>query len=171
MQRSFVHIYTGDGKGKSTAAAGLAVRARSRGLRVLFVQFMKSGVTGGELELLESISVDVKRFPGVKSPLFNPSLPLDELKKNALMALNEVRELADGYDLVIIDEFNNLVGAGIVSESYAIEFVKGFLDSELVLTGRGATEGMIEVADYVTEMKCVKHPYKKGQKARMGIEY
>ncbi len=167
-----IHIYTGEGKGKTTASVGLAVRARSRGLRVLFAQFMKPDVKGGELELLGGLSVEVRRYPGIKSPLFNPGLDREELKARSLEALSEIIDMAGSFELVVIDEFNNLVGAGVLTEGEAVDFMKRFpAGTELVLTGRGATEVMWREADYVTYMKSIKHPLTKGRSKREGIEY
>lgn len=168
----YIHIYTGEGKGKSTAAAGLAVRAKSRGLSVLFLQVMKSGSSGGELELLKDIAVDVGRYQGIKSPYFNPDVNLAEMHSPAVEMMEYTLDSAGGYDLVIIDEFNNLVSAGILSEEEAVRFMKDLSGkAEVVLTGRGATERMTDAADYVTVMEEVKHPFREGVKARKGIEY
>lgn len=167
-----IHIYTGEGKGKTTASVGLCVRAKSRGLRVLFVQFMKTDPDGGEAKLLEEISVEVKRYDQIKSPHFYPETDIQKMREMAEDILEEIKGEFDAYDLVVIDEFNNLVRTGILDEDYALELIKGFPDEgDLVLTGRGATERMIEEADYVTYMDAVKHPLGRGMKAREGIEY
>jgi len=172
MTKGLVHIYTGEGKGKTTVSVGLAVRAKSRGWRVLFAQFMKPDCTGGELELLKKLSIETRRFTEIKPPSFYPGIDRTELKKRSFEALREIQHIAQDFDLVIIDEFNNLVGSGVLSEREAVDFMKSFCEStELVLTGRGATEGMFDIADYVTYMKAVKHPHAKGQAARKGIEY
>lgn len=172
MTKGLIHIYTGEGKGKTTVSVGLAVRAKSRGWRVLFAQFMKPDYTGGELDLLQKLSIEIRRFTAIKPPSFYPGIDMTELKKHSFEALREIQHISQDFDLVIIDEFNNLIGAGIISEREAVDFMKSFCEStELVLTGRGATEGMIDIADYVTYMKAVKHPLGKGQAARKGIEY
>jgi len=167
-----IHIYTGEGKGKTTAAVGLSLRARSRGLRVLFVQFMKSDREGGETRLLNDLSTMVMRFREIKSPHFHPDLDIREMGELAMKALLKVKEAAGDFDLVVIDEFNNLVRTGIISEEDALVFMEALpREKDIVLTGRGATEAMIERADYVTYMKAVKHPLQKGVEAREGIEY
>ncbi len=172
MRKGLIHIYTGEGKGKTTAAVGLAVRARSRGLRVLFVQFMKTGGKGGETDLLRELSIDVRLYTEIKSPLFYPDTDMGVMREKALRYLEEVLSDARGYDLVIIDEFNNLVRTGIIPEAAAVDYMERFpLDRELVLTGRGATEKMIRRADYVTYMKNIKHPHNRGMPAREGIEF
>ncbi len=172
MNRGFVHIYTGEGKGKTTASVGLALRAKSRGLRVLFTQLMKPGRGGDELDLLERLSISVRRYTEVRSPYFHPGIDAEELRLTTLRVLAEIRGSAERFDLVVIDEFNNLVGAGVISEAEALQFIRAFPEgTELVLTGRGATPAMMEAADYVTDMKAVKHPHGEGQGAREGIEY
>lgn len=172
VKHGYIHIYTGEGKGKTTASVGLALRAHSRGLKVLFVQFMKMGTNGGELDLLQQLSVRVIRHTEVKSPYFNPDVNLNDMRAYSEKALEEILISAPSYDLVVIDEFNNLVRVNIISEEYAVSFMERFpRDTELILTGRGATAGMIKRADYVTRMDAVKHPMTDGQSARMGIEY
>jgi cob(I)alamin adenosyltransferase len=167
-----IHIYTGEGKGKTTAAVGLSLRARSRGLRVLFVQFMKSDHEGGETDLLDELSTVVMRFVEIRSPHFHPDLNIREMGELTRRALRKVREAAGDFDLVVIDEFNNLVRTGIISEADALNFMDAFpREKDIVLTGRGATEAMMDRADYVTYMKAVKHPLHKGMEAREGIEY
>ncbi len=170
--KRFIHVYTGEGKGKTTAAVGLAVRAKSRQLKVLFAQFMKSEHNGGETALLKELSVDVRIFKEIKSPLFYPDIDVKQMREMAIKRLNEILSVANRYDMIIIDEFNNLVRSKILPEEYALEFIDRFPEeTELVLTGRGATEEMIARADYVTYMKAIKHPHKEGLSAREGIEY
>ncbi|MDA8169577.1 MAG: cob(I)yrinic acid a,c-diamide adenosyltransferase [Nitrospiraceae bacterium] len=173
MQKGLVHIYTGEGKGKTTAAVGLAVRAKSKGMKVFFAQFMKSAPpAANELDVLEGLSVRIFQYSEVLSPFFHPDADKKQLMRKASEALKEIEALMPGYDIVILDEFNNLVSRGIVSEEEALRFVKEKPENvELVLTGRNATRGLIEAADYVTEMKAVKHPLQLGIKARPGIEY
>jgi cob(I)alamin adenosyltransferase len=172
MKKACIHIYTGEGKGKTTAAAGLALRAKSRGLRVLFVQLMKEDFKGGEISLLNKVSIETRVYNQIRSPLFYPDVDIEKSHKTALRVLEEILSIADQYDLVVIDEFNNLLRSGILNEKEAIRFIDIFPSAtELVLTGRGATDRMIERADYVTYMKEIKHPYKQGVKAREGIEF
>ncbi len=167
-----IHIYTGEGKGKTTASVGLCVRAKSRGLRVLFIQFMKTDPDGGEAKLLEEMSVVVKRYDQIKSPHFYPEVDIQKMRETAEGILDGIKGEFEGYDLVVIDEFNNLVRTGILDEDFALALMKEFPErGDLVLTGRGATERMIKEADYVTYMDAVKHPLGKGMKAREGIEY
>ncbi len=174
MQKGYIHIYTGNGKGKTTAAIGLAIRAKSRGLRVLFVQFMKGGTEAGEISLLKKLSISTKKFSKILSPYFHPEADRATLKKevaNALMSIKKIMR-KESFDLIILDEFTHLISEGLLTEKDAVDFISdkpGAL--ELVITGRGAPENLIAVADYVTEMKMIKHPLTSGIKARKGIEF
>jgi cob(I)alamin adenosyltransferase len=172
MERGLVHIYTGDGKGKTSAAVGLAVRARARGMKVLFAQFMKKS-RGNELDLLEKLSVKVVQYNEVLSPYFHPEADKEEQKEKIERALNEVRRIMGEFDLAVLDEFLHLVRLGLFSEGKAIHLIREKPKKlELVLTGRGATKRLIEAAQYVTEMKEIKHPLREGiRKAKEGIEY
>lgn len=174
MEKGYIHIYTGDGKGKTTAAVGLAVRAKSRGFRILFVQFFKDHNQSGEIRLLENAGIETMIFEDVRSPLFNPSLDKNKLRdktENALEMLKEVSD-KDDFDLMVLDEFNCLIHEGLLSEDGAMAFIKSKPERlELVLTGRGAPEKIIEIADYVTIMQKVKHPYRDNIKGRKGIEF
>lgn len=171
MQEGYIHIYTGDGKGKTTAAVGLALRARSRGLRVLFVQFMKREA-GGEADLLEALSITVRRFNNVLSPFFEPGADRESIMLEARKALGSVRQMLAGFDLAVLDEFNVLLSEGLLSKDEALRFLEARSPgTELVLTGRGAPGWLLELADYVTEMKAMKHPFSSSRKAREGIEF
>lgn len=171
MEKGLIQVYTGNGKGKTTASAGLAVRARSRGLRVLFVQFMKDDI-GGESDLLKDLSVDVRHFEGVLSPHFHPEADPKAIRKAALAALESIKPVLKDFDLAVLDEFNCLLLERVIKEDEAVEFLRDKPEAlELVLTGRGATKALMEAADLVVEMKDVKHPSKNGLKARKGIEY
>ncbi len=171
MEKGLIHIYTGEGKGKTTASVGLAVRARGRGMKVIFSQFMKA-VTGGEIAMLEKLQVRILSFKEVLSPYFHPGADLGALRAKALGALEQLDIIMPGYDLVVLDEFMHLIRHGLVTEAEALAFLKRKpAGVELVLTGREAPDTLIEAADYVTEMKAVKHPLNRGLKAREGIEF
>ena len=171
MEKGFIHIYNGEGKGKTTASVGLAVRAKGRGMKVLFSQFMKP-VGGSEIPMLEKLTVRVIKFGEVLSPYFHPGADLGQLRERALGALEQLKLLMPGYDLVVLDEFMHLVSYGLVTEAEALAFMRQKPPKvELVLTGRRAPESLVNAADYVTDMKAVKHPLKTGLKAREGIEF
>jgi cob(I)alamin adenosyltransferase len=166
-----IQVYTGEGKGKTTASVGLAVRARGRGKRVLFVQFLKTE-EAGEIEMMKALGIDLLRYDDVRSPLFYPDVDIESTAQRVRQYLKVISEKIHDYDLVVIDEFNNLLKTGILREKEALEFIESFPpDRELVITGRGATDKIIDRADYVTYFQMIKHPHQKGLKAREGIEY
>lgn len=169
-----IHLYFGDGKGKTTAAMGLAIRGFGRGKRVLVTQFLKGG-SSGELESLFKLDIDIWR--NSKDYGFFPFLTAEE--KEALIAeqneqLQKIQAALamDEYDMIILDELITAAEIGAVEMALVEElFANAPYDAELVLTGHSAPHWMVQKADYVTEMKCVKHPYQCGQPAREGIEY
>lgn len=172
MPRKCVQIYTGDGKGKTTAAMGLALRALGRGWRVLLIQFLKppggSGETNARLRLPGFESM---QFGGRAFVRHNPTDPLDRERAAGGLKAAEQR-MGEGWDMIILDEILQAVSLGLIEEEKVLGLIRNRPDSvELVLTGRGATEPLIAAADLVTEMVAVKHPYAKGMPARPGIEY
>ena len=173
MEKGLVQIYTGDGKGKTTAALGLAMRAAGRGFSVFMVQFLK-GRQYGELESAKKLS---DRFKIVQSGL-DSFVKKGEPSEEDLRLAREGLELArdairsGGYDIVILDEVNVAVELGVLK----VEDVLHLIDErpvgvELVLTGRYAPPEFCERADLITEMKNVKHCYDVGVEMREGIEY
>ena len=174
MGKGLIHIYTGDGKGKTTAAIGISVRAKSSGLRALFVQFFKEKDSGSEISLLSEVGIKTVIFEKVKSPYFNPDIDKVTLREEVKASLSRLKEifLENNFDLIVLDEFICLVTEGVLTEEEALEFISNKPEKvELVLTGQGATESMIHLADYVTYMQNVKHPFDKNMKARKGIEF
>jgi cob(I)alamin adenosyltransferase len=171
MEKGLVHVFTGDGKGKTTAAVGLSIRAKSRGLKVLFVQFMKQSL-GGETELLGKLSIEVIRFGKVLSPHFHPEADIGAIRDEALAALEALKAKLREFDLVVLDEFNCLLAENLLTEDEALDFLKqkpGHL--ELVLTGRGALRSIIDYADHAIEVHEIKRPANARSEARKGIEY
>lgn len=169
-----IHLYTGEGKGKTTAAVGLCVRAAGAGLRVIFSQFMKGNDTG-ELHVLEHIP-NVRIVRSAKQ--FGFYKTLSEVQKaeltdihNAL--LDQIAEAAaEGKcDLVILDEITYPVNWGLIDIGKLRQLIGSAKDLELVFTGRNPADFLVDCADYVTEMKAVRHPFEKGITARKGIEY
>jgi cob(I)alamin adenosyltransferase len=169
--QGYVQVYTGDGKGKTTAALGLALRAAGAGLRVYIGQFIKSSPYS-EIRALERFSdaITIQQFGRGCFIRGNPCQADVDMARQALGAIEEA--LRSGiYDVVIADEANVAFGCKLISEADLI----GLIDSrpppvELVLTGRNAPDGVIKRADLVTEMKPVKHYYERGVMARPGIE-
>ena len=170
-----IHVYCGDGKGKTTAGIGLAVRAAGSGLRVLYVQFLKARMTG-EIPILASIK-NITVIRARSSTKF--TYELDEEERAALLKQNEEtldRVFAmvsdDGADLLILDEVITAVTTDMLDEDHLRKHIESFeKDKELVMTGRSPERWMIEAADYVTDMEKIRHPFDRGVSARRGIEY
>jgi cob(I)alamin adenosyltransferase len=173
LEKGLVQVYTGDGKGKTTAAFGLALRAIGRGLRVYVIQFIKGGFDYGELYVVDRLpNLTLKAFGRGKFVTARP--PEKEDVGFAHEALELAKKVVEGgeYDVVVLDEVNVAMSLKLISVDEVLELVKGKpVHVEFILTGRGAPEELIEVADLVTEMREVKHPYRKGVPARKGIEY
>jgi len=168
-----VQVYTGTGKGKTTAAIGLACRAIGRGLKVYMIQFLKGGWETGELKAIEERE-NFKIVQYGRKEFVDPSNPSKEDMDLAKKALDHAREVLKSgeWDMVILDELNVAINMGLVPLEEALQLIKEKPEEvELVITGRGAPKEIIEVADLVTEMREVKHYYRKGIPARKGIEY
>jgi cob(I)alamin adenosyltransferase len=168
-----LHVYTGDGKGKTTAAAGLAVRAAGRGKKVLFAQFLKSGETG-ELTPLARLGVRIIR----SDRRFGFTFKMDGQEKASCGAeqrrlLEEITGAVhqESFDLLVLDEALDALNAGLFDEAVFRSLVETRpAGLELVITGRNPPDWLMEQADYVTEMKKRKHPFDRGIAARIGIE-
>ena len=175
MAKGLIHVYTGEGKGKTTAAWGLAMRAAGHGKKVLILQFLKSGSkNSGEIITSRNSNIKIKKFKGQTSPIFDHKIKLSELKKSIKRAIAySIKEIKSGkHDLVIMDEFNNLLGVKYAAIEDVKKIIKAKPESlELVFTGRSAPVGLMKIADYVTEMRMIKHPFNKGLRARKGIEF
>ena len=171
MEQSYVHIYTGNGKGKTTAAAGLAARAAGRGLNVKFVQFMK-GRESGEIVSLQKLGVELLRVSASKK--FFRDMTEDE-KAQAREDVRSALGIMDGWlgkaDLIVLDEAMAAISCGILTVDETLDMIARRGGTELVLTGRDAPEALVAVAHLVTEMKEIKHYYSEGQTGRKGIEY
>lgn len=169
-----IHIYCGDGKGKTTAAVGLAVRCAGRGNKVLLVQFLKSRDSGELYSLAKLPDIEVMR--GKESKKF--TFQMNEEEKHALLiehnkmfeqVLAKIKN--GGYSLLILDEVIGALNAKVFEMPKLIEFLRHKPENlEVVLTGRNPAPKLVEIADYVSEMRKVKHPMDKGIMAREGIE-
>ena len=164
-----IHIYTGDGKGKTTAAMGLGLRAASRGFKVCMFQFLKRPGTAAENRLA------LKNFKTVcldeSHPIFKDTIK-GCVKKSIERDIALVGSNLGRYDLVILDEIINCVSSGFLDETALIRLIKKRpVRTEIVMTGRGATPRLIKMADYVTKCVKIRHPFDKGVVARIGIEY
>jgi cob(I)alamin adenosyltransferase len=164
-----IQLYTGEGKGKTTAAVGLAVRAAGAGQKVLFAQVIKKG-DSSEISVLEGIpKITVKVFG--EGEWIQPGRDYAKEKINIQSALMFVNKNINNFQLVIIDELISAIQLKLISAAEVLRFINNFPDDkELVLTGHGAGKKLKEAADLVTEMKPIKHYYQKGTKARKGIE-
>lgn len=168
-----LHIYTGNGKGKTTAAVGLSVRATGAGMRVLFCQFLKNGTTH-ESAMLESLGVRLLCVPGMEGFTFRMDEEQRANCRRQHRALFEqiVQELeSTDYQLVVLDEILDAVHAGMLEEKQMLSLVKRCAEREVVITGRNPSSALCEQADYISQMMEIKHPYHRGIQARKGIEY
>jgi cob(I)alamin adenosyltransferase len=175
MQPGLVQVYTGDGKGKTTAAAGQALRAAGNGLKVGWIAFHKdpSKWGGSELKLLEKVGVDVFCFcPGCR--LFDKKMPVKKIRQECLDGWENAKKLinSDEYDLIVLDEINISMQLGYLDTQDVVSVLKAKPSKlEIVLTGRGAPFNIIRTADLVSRIVKVKHPFDKGVTAKKGIDY
>ena len=175
MKKGLIQVYCGNGKGKTTAATGLAIRAAGNGFQVLFVQFMKDGRTG-EFNIMKKIpEIEVIHLDKNYGFAFNMT---DEQKKEARKAYSELWEIAmkkiveGSYDLFVADEFMSAYQHGLIDREAAVHFLKNKPEGlEVVLTGRHPAKEVEELADYISEINKIKHPMDRGIPARIGIEF
>ncbi len=167
-----VHLYYGNGKGKTTAAIGSAIRFVGSGGKVLFAFFLKNGESS-EIEVLKNIK-DIKcLFCEEKYMLFDN---LDESKDKCLKEAYQklfckAQELLKDYNMIILDEFIDAIDFGYIDENFfKEELLKLKEKAEIIITGHTLREEFLDLFDYVSEIKCIKHPYQKGVKSRKGIE-
>ena len=174
-RKGLIQVYTGTGKGKSTAAIGQAVRAAGHGFKVGFISFFKDpeAFGYGEYKSLEKLGVKTFLF-AKKHPHFYKELNPDDVRQECLRGLEFIKELFQdpSWDMLVLDEVNIAVRDGFLKEEEVLALLEAKPEKlELVLTGRGATEKITQKADLVSEVREVKHPYAKGVKSRKGIEY
>ncbi len=201
-----VHVYTGDGKGKTSASMGLVMRAIGQGMKVHVIQFMKGGaytgefITGKNFLPAERITMVQYGRPCIKE---NKQLKLqgfdsgytffdyirediecgecrfcflndDEQAKYVNSAFEKTKEVVSSgeFDLVVLDEINVAMSLNFLDTDKVVEIIKNrFPQTEVILTGRGAPQKILDIADYASEIKMLKHPFEKGIAARRGIEY
>jgi cob(I)alamin adenosyltransferase len=169
--KGYTQVYTGNGKGKTTAAIGLAIRAAGAGLKVFIAQFIKMG-DYSEIKALTRYS-DVIKVEQFGLGRFANRKPAPEDIAAAQKGLERVRAVlaSDEYDIIIMEEANVAAKLGLLGEQDLLKLIINKPpDKELVITGRGASARVIENADLVTEMKPIKHYFQKGVPARVGIE-
>ena len=171
---SCVHLYCGKGKGKTTAAVGLTLRACGSGKKVLFTQFFKNGSSSeiGLLKNIEGITVHVcETYHGLWQRMDDEQK--ERAKADYTELLRQVLDMArNGYDLLVLDEAVSACTRGVIPESELLDFLKNRpAGLEVVITGRDPSDRLMEAADYITEMKKLRHPYDRGINARLGIEF
>jgi cob(I)alamin adenosyltransferase len=174
MTKGLIHIYCGDGKGKTTASVGLGIRAAGNDMNVLIARFLKNNKSS-ELNILNKIpNIDIMPFDKDFGFSFKMSEKAKTEAKNAYSdLLNKTFEKANNnnYDLLILDEIIATSNLGFVDEDVLAEYLKNKADIlEVVMTGRDPSKRLIEIADYVSEIKKIKHPFDCGISARKGIE-
>lgn len=169
-QTGLVHLYYGDGKGKTTAAMGLALRALGSGKRVVVLQFLKGGQSG-EIPLLEQLGAKIYRGKAGQKFVFQMN-DAEKAETRALQNANLAAAMAEPADLLVLDEAGSAWELDMVDKALLQQAVlQRPAGQECVLTAHAAPQWMLDAADYVTEMKCLRHPYQKGVAARKGIEY
>lgn len=166
-------IHTGEGKGKTTAALGLALRAFGAGMRILILQFIKSRKDCGESIAIELLHSDKIKFMQCGAGFITKeNFAEQKILAQETLKLAEKEILSDAWDMIILDEINYAVKFNLITENEMLEMIKKIPKNlHVVCTGRNATEKLIESADLVTEMKLIKHPYQKGITAQRGIEF
>ncbi len=168
-----IHIYCGDGKGKTTAAVGLAVRAAGAGKKVLFAQFFKDG-TSSEISVLESLPGVETVHPGLHYGFYRTLSDTKKAKlgENYRAMFRDIAARAEEFDLIVLDEAVSAYRYGALDRDAVTAFLREQKDSrEIVLTGRNPAPELTELADYCTEMRKEKHPFDRGIAARKGVEY
>lgn len=170
-----VHIYYGDGKGKTTAAIGLAARAAGSRMKVHFVQFLKTEFSGERHTLSHTENITLSFAPVELKFTFNMN---EEEKAKASKLFRKIfddsvtKVFTEKYDMIVLDEIFSAIEAGMISEHDVYEFVSNVPKNlEVVMTGHNPPERILALADYITEMKKIRHPYDKGVQARFGIEF
>jgi cob(I)alamin adenosyltransferase len=169
-----VHIYTGNGKGKTTAALGLGIRATGSGMKVLMVQFVKGRISAEEA-VLEKLKPHFELYKSKQIDKFTWQLTSEEkeeMHQITMHLFDYAVKNAQSKSMIILDEIMAAITTGLIDLKQVIDFIKNKpAHLELVLTGRNAPKELIELADYVSEINAVKHPLSQGIQARKGIEF
>jgi len=174
LQQGLIQVYTGNGKGKTTAALGLALRAIGWNYKVCMIQFIKGNKEIGEIKISKKLIPKLSIHQFCQNKKYSIGKPDQKYQESVGAAWKFfLKTLAEKkYDIIILDEINNAIKYKLLNVDEVIEVLKNKPKNiELILTGRGAPKKIIKIADLVTEMKLIKHPFYKGIKARRGIEY
>lgn len=174
MNNGLIQVYTGNGKGKTTAAIGLSVRAAGQGMHVKFFQFLKAPLSSGEHILLNHLTDKLEICPLGSGEFIINRLPtvaeIDQAKQGWKMIQEAI--FSQKYDIVVIDELSHVLNLKLLDENEIIQTLKTKPQGvEIVLTGSNMPDVILEIASLVTEMVSVKHPYMSGITSRKGIEY
>jgi cob(I)alamin adenosyltransferase len=173
LEKGLVQVYTGDGKGKTSASFGAALRAIGRDMKVYIIQFIKGGFDYGEMYVTDRLpNLTLSAFGRGKFIIESP--PAQEDVKQAQKGFELARKVVESgkYDLVVLDEINVALSLKMIKVDEVLQLIRSKPKHvEIILTGRGAPQQIIDAADLVTEMKEIKHPYTKGVPSRKGIEY
>jgi len=172
-RHGLVQIFTGEGKGKTSAALGTVLRAAGHDFRIYIIFFMKSDLPHGEIAALRHLpNVEIAKYGGIRFVDPNRIKPEDIAKAGEALAAAREATLGGRYDLIVLDELNVAVAFKLVELDEVIKLIKDKPpEVELIITGRYADPKLVESADLVTEMLKIKHPYDRGVPARRGIEY
>jgi len=171
--KGYIQVYTGNGKGKTTAALGLSLRAAGHGLRTVIIQFMKGWIDYGELKGVEMLSPYVEIHQAGRDTFVNRGNPDPEDVRLAREGWELARQaiLGKRADIVVLDEINCAVDFGLLPVGEVVDLLRRKPEGvEILLTGRGAPPEFLELADLITEMREMKHYYAKGVDARVGVE-
>ncbi|OJU15129.1 MAG: hypothetical protein BGN88_03035 [Clostridiales bacterium 43-6] len=173
MNKGMIHIYCGNGKGKTTAAVGLCARFAGSGKNALFAYFLK-GQNSSEIPSLQKLGVTI--IKPVQPKKFIPYMnewELAECKQAQRLCIREITDLlkTGEYGMLVLDEILDAVSLNIIEETDVLSIIKNYPDTEVVLTGRNPSPALADIADYISRIEPVRHPYEKGISARLGIEY
>ncbi|MFV0393215.1 MAG: cob(I)yrinic acid a,c-diamide adenosyltransferase [Coprobacillaceae bacterium] len=164
-----LHLYYGTGKGKTSAAIGLALRMRGAGKSVLWISFLKDG-NSSEVSLLEQVGIKViyKKMPEMFVDMNDPNM----IKEVGTLQRDLFHQIDEDYDAIILDELLDVITLHLINEERVFSKINTLKDTkEIIMTGRQPTQKFKQISEYSTEMKKHKHPYDKGIHARKGIEY
>jgi cob(I)alamin adenosyltransferase len=172
-RHGLIIVNTGDGKGKTTAALGLAFRALGSGMKVFMVQFIKGKWKTGEKKMADRLAPDIEILPLGDGFTWDTKNPAQDIATTLKIWEVGKEAIASGrYDIVILDEINVVMKLGYLDPEPVVAFLKSRDPRQhVVLTGRGAPPAIIEAADLVSEVVAIKHPYRSGIKAQLGIEF
>ncbi len=170
MEKGLVHIYTGDGKGKTTASFGLAMRCAGYGKSIKIFQFLK-GIPSGEVTSCNILGISISRVSSSDKFYFQMNHQEKEIAKNeSITALKDIYK--HNWDMIILDEVLGLIENDIITEGYLIDIINAKpKNTELVITGRNMPQSLTKYADYISEIKEIKHPFQNNIPARKSIDF